>query len=209
MWSSSALRVWRPAIREGRILRDVSAGASTSASPLIRRISTTATSREEENSPSSFDLPSSSSSSSSSSSNRLTHPFTSFNPRKSLKKAEPFVLHVQSTRNNTIITLTTPQGTPVSHVSTGMLGFKKSARSGYEAGHQTAMKMITAIEQNRVKWRCASLHIIFNGFGTGREAVFRALLTQEGANVRNLVQKLSDDTRIKVGGVRPKKIRML
>lgn len=106
-----------------------------------------------------------------------------------------------------ILTLTTPQGAPISHVSSGMVGFKKTGRSGYEAGHQCAMKMFQIIEENQLKWRLANLHLVWKGFGAGREAFFRALLTQQGTSVRNLVRKMTDGTRIKVGGVRPKKLR--
>ena len=43
----------------------------------------------------------------------------------------------------------------------------------------------------------------------GREAVFRALQASEGESVRQMVLAMTDKTPIKIGGVRPKKRRML
>lgn len=127
--------------------------------------------------------------------------------RAFLPRTEPFNLHIQSTRNNTILTLTTPQGAPVKRVTSGMCGFKKSSRSGYEAGHQSAIRMFDIINENRTSWRLAQLNLVFKGFGLGRDAVHRALLTDAGTQIRNLVVRVGDATRIRVGGCRPKKRR--
>jgi small subunit ribosomal protein S11 len=126
-------------------------------------------------------------------------------PNQSARKA--FNLHIQSTRNNTILCFTDPEGAPITRVTSGQLGFKHTQRSGYEAGHQTAMRMFTIIGENRTKWRVADLNLVFRGFGLGRDAVHRALLTDEATQIRNLVRQVKDATRIKVGGVRPKKRR--
>jgi ribosomal protein S11 len=123
------------------------------------------------------------------------------------RDGEPFHLHVHSTRNNTILCLTDPQNNPITRVSSGMLGFKHTARSSFEAGHQTSIRMFNIISENQTKWRLANLNVVYNGFGQGREALHRALLTDEGAKVRQLVRKVQDSTRIKVGGTRPKKRR--
>lgn len=125
----------------------------------------------------------------------------------SLSTSEPFHLHIQSTRNNTILTLTTPQGSPITNVSCGTVGFRKGARSSYDAAYRTAMTMFSRIEENRVSWRLATLELVWNGFGQGREAVFRALQTDDGTYVRNLVRRMRDATSIKIGGVRPRKRR--
>lgn len=120
---------------------------------------------------------------------------------------EPFHLHVQSTRNNTILTLTTPDGSPLTNVSCGTVGFRKAARSTYDAGYRTALTMFQRIEENRVSWRIATLELVWKGFGQGREAVYRALMTDDGTPVRKLVRRMRDTTRIKIGGVRPRKRR--
>ncbi|WFD42426.1 hypothetical protein MPSI1_001070 [Malassezia psittaci] len=121
----------------------------------------------------------------------------------------PHRLHVQSTRNNTMVTLTAPTGEPLANASGGTVGFKKAGRSGYEAGYRAAVRIFSRIAENQKRWRINSIEVLWNGFGQGREAVFRAMLANEGEQVRNLVKVMTDKTPIKVGGVRPKKRRML
>ncbi|EJD54046.1 hypothetical protein AURDEDRAFT_110685, partial [Auricularia subglabra TFB-10046 SS5] len=54
-----------------------------------------------------------------------------------------------------------------------------------------------------------ALTLKFDGFGPGRDAVFRALLTQEGEPTAKLVRWITDCTPIKIGGTRAKKMRRL
>lgn len=51
------------------------------------------------------------------------------------------------------------------------------------------------------------MHVVWNGFGQGRDAVYRAFLSSEGESARAMVHTMSDATKIKIGGVRPKKKR--
>lgn len=88
-----------------------------------------------------------------------------------------------------------------------MAGFKKAQRSGYEAGYRAAFQIFAAIRENRQKWGLNGMEIFWNGFGQGREAVFRALMAAEGEDVRVLVRRMTDKTPLKIGGVRPKKRR--
>ncbi|EPQ30554.1 uncharacterized protein PFL1_02079 [Pseudozyma flocculosa PF-1] len=118
-------------------------------------------------------------------------------------------LHVRTSRNNTILTLTNPEGEPLASSSGGSVGFKKAARSGYEAGYRAAFNMFAKIGEKRDAWGILNLEVFWNGFGQGREAVYRALLAGEGQATRQLVLKMTDKTPVKVGGVRPKKRRML
>ncbi|WFC93840.1 hypothetical protein MBRA1_000464 [Malassezia brasiliensis] len=121
----------------------------------------------------------------------------------------PHRLHVQSTRNNTIVTLTMPTGEPLTNASGGTVGFKKAGRSGYEAGYRAALRVFSRISENQARWRINSIEVLWNGFGQGREAVFRAIMASEGEQVRNMIKVMTDKTPIKIGGVRPKKRRML
>ncbi|WFD31463.1 hypothetical protein MSPP1_002499 [Malassezia sp. CBS 17886] len=125
------------------------------------------------------------------------------------RASAPHRLHVQSTRNNTIVTLTMPTGEPLASASGGSVGFKKANRSGYEAGYRAALRVFDQIAANRARWQMGSIEMLWNGFGQGREAVFRALLANEGEHVRTMVKVMTDKTPIKIGGVRPKKRRML
>lgn len=121
----------------------------------------------------------------------------------------PHRMHVKSSRNNTIVTLTTPTGEPLANASGGSVGFKKAGRSGYEAGYRSALRIFQRISENQPRWRINAIEVLWNGFGQGREAVFRAMMASEGEQVRNMVKVMTDKTPIKIGGVRPKKRRML
>jgi len=55
----------------------------------------------------------------------------------------------------------------------------------------------------------ARFEVLFKGFGRGREAVYKALMTSEGDDVRPFVSRVTDNTPIKIGGTRAKKMRRL
>jgi len=117
-------------------------------------------------------------------------------------------LHCKSTRNNTTVTFTQPNGHTIAWYTGGSCGFKKVNRSGYEAGYQCAVRMFKRIEET-LKVAPIEVALFFNGFGQGRDALLRALLTSEGDNVRPLVATITDRTPIKIGGTRAKKMRRL
>ncbi|PWZ00006.1 hypothetical protein BCV70DRAFT_231689 [Testicularia cyperi] len=104
-------------------------------------------------------------------------------------------LHISTSRNNTILTLTSPTGDPLASASGGSVGFKKSARSGYEAGYRAAFSMFAKINEFKDAWRIMHLEVFWNGFGQGREAVYRAMLAGEGQTTKSLVTYVSEFRR--------------
>lgn len=132
-----------------------------------------------------------------------------YNPVTRASSASAHKMHVRASRNNTIITLTAPDGNILASSSGGSVGFKHTQRSGYEAGYRAAFAVFDKITKFRDAWQIKHLEIFWNGFGQGREAVFRAILSDNGRSTKELVSKMSDTTPIKIGGVRPKKRRML
>jgi small subunit ribosomal protein S11 len=117
-------------------------------------------------------------------------------------------LHCHSSRNNTITTLTHPNGSTVAWFSGGSCDFKKSQRASYEAGYQCAVRMFERIEFI-AKAQAMYIDLFLKGFGQGREALQKALLSAEGENVRNLIYTVTDRTPLKIGGTRAKKARRL
>ncbi|ORX54590.1 translational machinery component [Hesseltinella vesiculosa] len=115
----------------------------------------------------------------------------------------PFQLHVNASFNNTIVTLTRPNGSPLVSASGGSAGFKKAQRSGYEAAHQAATQLLD--KMNAKNLQVPNVHIILKGFGPGRDAAFKALVAGANWNVR----RITDATPIPFGGCRPKKARRL
>ncbi|GAA5872508.1 hypothetical protein JCM3774_006840 [Rhodotorula dairenensis] len=154
-------------------------------------------------------------------------------PRASSRFYQPYKLHVYSTRNNTILTLSTsPSGAhqptagdphvPVAWVSAGSAGYKGAARGTYDAAVEVSLKMFKKIHDlveppvlsGGKKLKAAGpppteLELVWKGFGQGRDAVFRTLMSADGDNIRHLVRRVTDATPLKIGGTRPKKRRVL
>jgi len=141
---------------------------------------------------------------------------------------ETYRIHVACTSNNTHIVISDPHGRPLKagSWSGGACGFKGVNRSGYEAGYQCAVRAFARIKQlaqdegagagaGAAGLRLlahaprARFEVLFSGFGQGRDAVFKALMTSEGDDVRPYVLRVTDNTPIKIGGTRAKKTRRL
>ncbi|KAJ3778338.1 mitochondrial ribosomal protein subunit S18 [Lentinula raphanica] len=120
-----------------------------------------------------------------------------------------YKLHCFSSRNNTITTFTDPDGNPIAWFSGGSCGFKRGQRASYEAGYQCAVRIFKRIEDISRTKGMIRIALFFNGFGQGRDAMQKALMTSEGSNVKGLVEVVGDRTPIKIGGTRSKKMRRL
>lgn len=120
------------------------------------------------------------------------------NAKKNRKTAPNGVTHIQSTFNNTIITITTSLGDTVSWASAGAIGFK-GAKKGTPFAAQIAAEKASkeAISQGMRK-----TEVIVNGPGSGRETAIRAL---QAAGLE--VTLIRDITSIPHNGCRPPKKR--
>ncbi|KAF9316321.1 hypothetical protein BG000_002276 [Podila horticola] len=112
-------------------------------------------------------------------------------------------LHIHASMNNTILTLTDSAGDPITTQSAGSAGFKKSARSGPEAGYQAMLKLIEKVEEKNVN--ILSLHVLMKGFGPGRDSAFKAIRAKTNWDIK----RISDTTPIPFNGCRPPKARRL
>nr|CAG8434141.1 9140_t:CDS:2 [Entrophospora candida] len=112
--------------------------------------------------------------------------------------------HIHSGYNNTIITLANSRGDTLITKSSGIVGFKKAQRGGYEAAHQTATAVINAIKEKKIKVRNAEMFL--KGFGSGREAAFKAIASAEN---EWSIKRVTDSTPTPFNGCRPKKTRRL
>ncbi|KAF8268276.1 hypothetical protein EI94DRAFT_1728186 [Lactarius quietus] len=86
--------------------------------------------------------------------------------------------------------------------SGGSCGFKG-------AGYQCAVRAFARVKTLAQEVPGARFEFRFRGFGQGRDAVFKALMTSEGDEVRPFVNCVTDNTPIKIGGTRAKKTRRL
>jgi len=106
--------------------------------------------------------------------------------------------HIQSTFNNTLITLTDPQGGVLAWGSAGASGFKGSRKSTpYAAG----MAAETAARK-AAEYGLRQIDVFVKGPGAGREAAIRAL---QGAGL--MITSITDVTPIPHNGCRPPKRR--
>ncbi|KAL4905830.1 hypothetical protein BDW74DRAFT_184879 [Aspergillus multicolor] len=96
-------------------------------------------------------------------------------------------IHVMSHRHNTIITLTRPNGSPLMSFGTGVLGFTKARRGGYDPGFQLATHLFTKIQERGMLMDIKAVEVVFRGFHQGRHAFVKALTGNEGRNIRPLV----------------------
>ena len=121
-------------------------------------------------------------------------------PRKrKVKKAVPEgVVHIHSTFNNTIVTISDPQGATISWASAGTVGFKGS-RKGTPFAAQLAAENAARKAQ---EYGMRSVHVYVKGPGAGREAALRSL---QAAGFQ--VQVIRDVTPIPHNGCRPPKRR--
>ena len=125
------------------------------------------------------------------------------NPRrggkKKVRKHVPVgVAHIQATFNNTIVTITDPQGNTVAWASAGTRGFKGSRKSTPFAAQLAAEDCARRAMEHGME----QVAINVNGPGSGRESALRAL-----ANVGLRITMIRDITPIPHNGCRPPKRR--
>ena len=123
---------------------------------------------------------------------------TATRKRRDKKNIERGTVHIQSTFNNTIVTITDTQGNAVSWASAGEMGFRGSKKSTPFAAQTAAEVAAKAAMEHGMK----TVEVFVKGPGSGREAAIRALQTA-GLDVT----LIKDVTPIPHNGCRPPKRR--
>ena len=118
--------------------------------------------------------------------------------KKEKKNIPSGVVHIQSTFNNTIVTITDPAGNVVSWSSAGVQGFKGSRKSTPFAAQLTAEDAARKAMENGMR----TVEVFVKGPGSGRESALRAL---HAAGFT--VVSIKDVTPIPHNGCRPPKRR--
>ena len=118
--------------------------------------------------------------------------------RKERKNVEHGAAHIQSTFNNSIVTLTDAKGNALAWASAGGLGFKGSRKSTPFAAQMAAETAAKAAMEHG--WK--SVEVYVKGPGAGREAAIRSL---QAAGLE--VTLIKDVTPIPHNGCRPPKRR--
>ena len=118
--------------------------------------------------------------------------------RRDRKVVEKGAVHIRSSFNNTMVTVTDAQGNALSWASSGELGFRGSRKSTPYAAQTAAETAAKAAMEYGLK----TVEVYVKGPGQGREAAIRALQT---AGLE--VVMIKDVTPIPHNGCRPPKRR--
>ena len=120
--------------------------------------------------------------------------------KKARRNVSRGIAHVQSTFNNTIVTITDTNGDTLCHSSGGAVGFKGSRKSTPFAAQVAAEVAGRAAQEQGIK----NLDVRIKGPGPGRESSVRAL-----ASLGIRINSISDVTPVPHNGCRPQKRRRI
>ena len=118
--------------------------------------------------------------------------------RRNKKNISSGIAHVNSTFNNTRITISDENGNTISWSSAGLMGFKGSRKSTPYAAQMAAEDAGTKALEHGVK----TLRVEIQGPGSGRESALRAL-----QSTGFTITSIKDVTSIPHNGCRPPKRR--
>ncbi len=118
--------------------------------------------------------------------------------RKEKKNIVSGVAHVNSTFNNTLVTITDSLGNVISWSSAGLMGFKGSRKSTPYAAQMAAEDAGRKAQEHGMK----EVEVWVKGPGSGRESALRALST-----VGFTIRTIKDNTPVPHNGCRPPKRR--
>ncbi|MBQ3055533.1 MAG: 30S ribosomal protein S11 [Oscillospiraceae bacterium] len=118
--------------------------------------------------------------------------------RREKKNIEKGAAHIRSSFNNTMVTITDPNGNALSWASSGGMGFRGSRKSTPFAAQVAAETAAKAAMEHGLK----TVEVFVKGPGSGREAAIRAL---QAAGLE--VTMIKDVTPIPHNGCRPPKRR--
>jgi small subunit ribosomal protein S11 len=120
-------------------------------------------------------------------------------PKRREKKNIPHAhAHIQSTFNNTIVTITDPSGNAISWASSGNVGFKGSRKSTPFAAQLAAEAAARRAQEHGLQ----KVDVFVKGPGSGRETAIRSLAAT-GLEVLGI----QDVTPVPHNGCRPRKRR--
>ena len=118
--------------------------------------------------------------------------------RKEFKKIDKGQVHIQSSFNNTLVTITDVNGNAVSWSSAGSLGYKGSRKGTPFAAQMAAETAAKAAKEHGLR----SVEVYVKGPGAGRESAIRALAACDLE-----ITLISDVSPIPHSGCRPPKRR--
>jgi small subunit ribosomal protein S11 len=121
--------------------------------------------------------------------------------KRSKSKVTDGVVYINTSFNNTIITITDTQGNTLCWATAGNCGFKGSRKGTAFAGQDAAAN---AGNKAKETFGLSNISVIVSGPGQGRESAIRALIA-----IGYKINKITDVTPIPHNGCRKKKKRRM
>ena len=128
----------------------------------------------------------------------MAKPVRKTGKKKEKKNIPEGIVHIQSTFNNTIVTIADLSGNVIDWSSSGMQGFKGSRKSTPFAAQMAAEDAVKKAKEHGLR----SVQVYVKGPGSGRESALRALST---TGIR--ITTIRDVTPVPHNGCRPPKRR--
>ena len=128
----------------------------------------------------------------------MANPRRKTGKKREKKNVPEGIAHIQSTFNNTIVTITDLAGNVISWASSGMSGFKGSRKGTPFAAQMAAESAVRKAKEQGLR----SVRVYVKGPGSGRESALRAL---QAAGLT--ISLIRDVTPIPHNGCRPPKRR--
>ena len=119
-------------------------------------------------------------------------------PKKAKRNVPNGVAHIQSTFNNTIVSITDTEGNVISWASSGAVGFKGSRKSTPFAAQLAAERAAKAAQEHGIR----RVDVEVKGPGSGRDTAVRSL---QNSGIE--VSSIKDVTPIPHNGCRQPKRR--
>jgi len=119
-------------------------------------------------------------------------------PAQKSRRVEKGRVYIQSTYNNTVITIADARGNVMAWASAGALGFKGPKKATPYAASKTVETLMEKVKKVGLR----DVDVFVKGIGSGREAAVRALATH-GLNIFSI----KDVTPVPHNGCRPRKVR--
>lgn len=118
--------------------------------------------------------------------------------KKTVRQVPSGRVYIQATYNNTMVTITDPQGNVLAWSSAGLMGFKGPKKSTPYAASIIVKNVLEKVQPHGFR----EALVLIKGIGAGRDASIRALYAN-GLNISSI----KDITAIPHNGCRPPKIR--
>lgn len=128
----------------------------------------------------------------------MAKPVRKAGKKKEKKNISEGIAHIQSTFNNTIVTITDLGGNVIAWASAGMQGFKGSRKSTPFAAQMAAEDAVKKAREHGLR----AVQVYVKGPGSGRESALRSL---QVAGLK--ISLIRDVTPIPHNGCRPPKRR--